>query len=304
MSEFQSYIGIKLIEAKPADERAVDYAALKKSIDALKRLGVVDKEKYGKINLTRYLYCNASTTASAVWVPLPTQEMRRALALMVAHPTAAKYVYQADEERDTVPVLADMLKVYEHNRAQFLQYYNYLERTTTVVNAERMMVRAVWLSLLRPHRRIDLSQWSHPSVIKWVTEVFKFRNGIVVNDELTDEEYTRYLWDVMEDCPAVRKVVLDTLKQRQNMGKNPDWRAMAGEEMVRTSIAHKFIASTIRRHSDTWPSDDVERVCAAVWDYMLYGILVALTTKPKEEGPCKLAAPGAAGPLARQNHPA
>lgn len=88
MSEFQSYTGIKHIKAKPADERAVDYAALKKSIDALKRLGVVDKEKYGKINLTRYLYCNASTTASAVWVPLPTQEMRRALALMVAHATA------------------------------------------------------------------------------------------------------------------------------------------------------------------------------------------------------------------------
>lgn len=34
MSEFQSYIGIKHIKAKPADERAVDYAALKKSIDA------------------------------------------------------------------------------------------------------------------------------------------------------------------------------------------------------------------------------------------------------------------------------
>ena len=88
------------------------------------------------------------------------------------------------------------------------------------------------------------------------------------------------------------------------MGKNPDWRAMAGEEMVRTSIAHKFIASTIRRHSDTWPSDDVERVCAAVWDYMLYGILVALTTKPEGEGPGKLAALGTADPLACQNHPA
>jgi hypothetical protein len=81
---------------------------------------------------------------------------------MVAHPTAAKYVYQVDEERVTVPVLADMLKVYEHNRAQFLQYYNYLERTTTVVNAERMMVRAVWLLLLSPHRRIDLSPVESP----------------------------------------------------------------------------------------------------------------------------------------------
>ena len=79
---------------------------------------------------------------------------------------------------------------------------------------------------------------------------------------------------------------------------------MAGEEMVRTSIAHKFIASTIRRHSDTWPSDDVERVCAVVWDYMLYEILFALTTKPEGEGPCKLAASGATGPLACQNRAA
>ena len=49
MSEFQSYIGIKHIKAKPADEHVVDYAALKKSIDALKRLGMVDKESTARL---------------------------------------------------------------------------------------------------------------------------------------------------------------------------------------------------------------------------------------------------------------